>query len=89
MQKGKNTLRNDEEQETTSLMQRGLSINSEAVIKSVSRGFLKVTPRCYEKGMKFLFVVITIIRYFKLSSKQMSILRKVLSSSSQLIVKLD
>ena len=89
MQNGKNTLRNDEEQETTSLMQRGLSINSEAVIKSVSRGFLKVTPRCCEKGMKFLFVLITIIRYFKLSSKQMSILRKVLSSSSQLIVKLD
>ena len=43
-----------------------------------------------EKGMKFSFVLIVIIRYFKLSSKQiMSILRKFLSSSSHLIVKLD
>ena len=43
-----------------------------------------------KKGMKFSFVLITIMRYFKLSSKQiMSILRKVLSSSSHLIVKLD
>ena len=43
-----------------------------------------------EKGMKFSFVLIAIIRYFKLSSKQiMSILRKFLSSSSHLIVKLD
>ena len=63
-------------------------INSEAVTKSVPRGFLKVT--LLEKGMKFSFVLIAIIRYFKLSSKQiMSILRKVLSSSSHLIVKLD
>ena len=39
--------------------------------------------------MKFLFVLITIIRYFKLSTKQiLSILRKFLSSSSHLIVKL-
>ena len=39
--------------------------------------------------MKFLFVLIAIIRYFKLSSKQiLSILRKVVSSSSHLIVKL-
>ena len=45
-------------------------INSEAVTKSVPRGFLKVT--LLEKGMKL-----------------MSILRKVLSSSSHLIVKLD
>ena len=63
-------------------------INSEAVTKSVPRGFLTVT--LLEKGMKFSFVLITIIRYFKLSSKQiMSILRKFLSSSSHLIVKLD
>ena len=63
-------------------------INSEEVTKSVPPGFLKVT--LVEKGMKFSFVLITIIRYFKLSSKQiMSILRKVLSSSSHLIVKLD
>ena len=61
-------------------------INSEVVTKSVP-GFLKVT--LLEKGMKFSFVLITIIRYFKLSSKQiMSILRKFLSSSSHLIVKL-
>ena len=40
----------------------------------VPRGFLKVT--LLEKGMKFSFVLITIIRYLKLSSKQiMSILR--------------
>ena len=63
-------------------------INSEAVTKSVPRGFLKVT--LLEKGMKFSFVLIAIIRYFTLSSKQiMSILRKFLSSSSHLIVKLD
>ena len=62
-------------------------INSEGVTKSVPRGFLKVT--LLEKGMKFSFVLITIIQYFKLSSKQiMSILRKFLSSSSHLIVKL-
>ena len=65
-----------------------LGINSEAVTKSVPRGFLKVT--LLEKDMNFSFVLITIILYFKLSSKQiMSILRKVLSSSSHLIVKLD
>ena len=46
-------------------------INSEAVTKSVPRGFLKVT--LLEKVMKLL----------------MSILRKVLSSSFHLIVKLD
>ena len=63
-------------------------INSEAVTKSVPRGFLEV--KLLEKGMKFSFVLITIIRYFKLSSKQiMSILRKFLSSSSHLIVKLQ
>ena len=63
-------------------------INSEAVTKSVPRGFLKVT--LLEKGMKFSFVLIAMIRYFKQSSKQiMCILRKVLSSSSHLIVKLD
>ena len=63
-------------------------INSEAVTKSAPRGFLKVT--LLEKGVKFSFVLIAIIRYFKLSSKQiMSILRKFLSSSSHLIVKLD
>ena len=63
-------------------------INSEAVTKSVPRGSLKVTLS--EKGMKFSFVLIAIIRFFKLSSKQiMSILGKVLSSSSHLIVKLD
>ena len=63
-------------------------INSEAVTKSVPRGFLKVT--LLEKGMKFSFFLITIIRYFKVSSKQiMSILRKFLSSSSHLIVKLQ
>ena len=63
-------------------------ITSGAVTKSVPRGFLKVT--LLEKGMKFSFVLITIIRYFKPSSKQiMSILRKFLSSSSHLIVNLD
>ena len=63
-------------------------INSEAVTKSVPQGFLKFT--LLEKGVKFSFVLIAIIRYFKLSSKQiMAILRKFLSSSSHLIVKLD
>ena len=63
-------------------------INSEAVTKSIPRGFLKVP--LLEKGVKFSFVLIALIRYFKLSSKQiMSILRKFLSSSSHLIVKLD
>ena len=63
-------------------------INSEAVTKSVPGGFLKVT--LLDNGMKFLVVLIAIIRYFKLSSKQiMSILRKILSSSSHLIVNLD
>ena len=63
-------------------------INSEAVTKSVPRGFLKVT--LLEKCVKVSFVLIAIIRYFKLSSQQiMSILRKFLSSSSHLIVKLD
>ena len=63
-------------------------INSEAVTKPVPRGFLKVT--LLEKGVKFTFVLIAVIRYFKLSSKQiMSILRKFLSSISHLIVKLD
>ena len=37
-------------------------INSEAVSKSVPRGFLKDT--LLEKGMKFSFVLIAIIRYF-------------------------
>ena len=60
-------------------------INSEAVTRSVSRGSRKVT--LLEKGMKFSFVLIAIIRYFKLSI--MSILRKFLFSSSHLIVKLD
>ena len=60
-------------------------INSEAVTRSVPRGFLKVT--LLEKGMKFSFVLIAIIRYFKLSI--MPILRKFLSSSSRLILKLD
>ena len=47
------------------------------------------SPRM-EKGMKFSFVLIAIIRYFKLSSKQiMSILRKFVSSSSHLILKFD
>ena len=58
------------------------------LIQSLPRGFLKVTLQL-EKGMKFLFVLIAIIRYFKLSSKQiLSILRKFLSSSCHLIVKL-
>ena len=60
-------------------------INSEVVTRSVPRDFLKVT--LLEKGMKFSFGLITIIQYFKLSI--MSILRKFLSSSSHLIVKLD
>ena len=60
-------------------------INSEAVTRSVPQGFLKVT--LLEKRMKFSFVLIAIIRYFKLSI--MSILRKFLFSSSHLIVKLD
>ena len=38
------------------------------------------------KGVKFSFVLIAIIRYFKLSSKQ---IMSILSSSSHLIVKLD
>ena len=38
-------------------------INSEAVTKSVPRGFLKVT--LLERGMKFSFVLIAIVRYFK------------------------
>ena len=60
-------------------------INSEAVTKSVPRGFLKVT--LLEKGVKFSFILITMIR---LSSKQiMSVLRKFLSLSAHLIVKLD
>ena len=37
-------------------------INSEAVTKSVPRGCLKVM--LLEKGMKFSFVLIAIIRYF-------------------------
>ena len=58
------------------------------LFQSLPRGFLKVTLQL-EKGMKFLFVLIAIIRYFKLSSKQiLSILRKFLSSSCHLIVKL-
>ena len=65
-------------------MESAPGINSEAVTKSVPRGFLKVT--LLEKGVKFSFVLIAIIRYFKLSSKQIiSILRKFLSSSSHLI----
>ena len=64
------------------------SINSEAVKQVRPSRPLKVTLS--EKGTKFSFVLIAIIRYFKLSSKQiMSILRKFLSSSSHLIVKLD
>ena len=63
-------------------------INSEALTKSVPRDFLKVT--LLEKGVKVSFVLIALIQYFKLSSKQiMSILTKFLSSSSHLIVKLD
>ena len=62
--------------------------NSQVVTKSLPQGFLKVT--LLEKGVKFSFVLIAIIRYFKVSSKQiMSILRKFLSSSSYLIVNLD
>ena len=46
--------------------------------------------RLLEKGVKLSFVLIAIIRYFKLSSKQIiSILRRFLSSSSHLIVKFD
>ena len=56
-------------------------INSEAVTKSVPQGFLKVT--LLEKGVKFLFVLIVMIIAI------MPILRKFLSSSSHLIVKLD
>ena len=81
-------MRSDAEVGTFDFDQQKPGIISEAVSKSVPQGFLKVTP--LEKGMKFSFVLITIIRYFKLSSKQiMSILRKFLSSSSHLIVKLD
>ena len=54
-------------------------INSEVVTKSVPRGFLK--SRCWRKVWSL---------YFNLSSKQiMNILRKFISSSSHLIVKLD
>ena len=60
-------------------------VNLEEVTRSVPLGFLKVT--LLEKGMKFSFVLIAIIRYFKLSI--MPIFRKFLSSSSHLIVKLD
>ena len=59
-------------------------VNLEEVTRSVPLGFLKVT--LLEKGMKFSFVLIAIIRYFKLSSKQ---IMSILSSSSHLIVKLD
>ena len=56
--------------------------------KSVPRGFLKVM--LLEKVIKFSFLLIAIIRYFTLSSKQIiSILRKFLSSSSHQIVNLD
>ena len=65
-------------------------INSEAVTKPIPRDFLKVTLLEKKKGVKVSFVLIALIQYFKLSSKQiMSILRKFLSSSSHLIVKLD
>ena len=40
-------------------------INSEAVTKSVPRGFLRVT--LLEKGVKLSFVLIAIIRYFKVA----------------------
>ena len=60
-------------------------VNLEEVTRSVPLGFLKVT--LLKKGMKFSFVLIAIIRYFKLSI--MPILRKFLSSSSHVIVKLD
>ena len=81
------TVRSDPGVRTFDFDRRKPVINSEAVTKSVPRGFLKVT--LLQKGMKFSFVLIAIIRYFKLSSKQiMSILRKFLSSSSHLIVKL-
>ena len=81
------SVRSDPGVGTLDFDQQKPGINSEAVTKSVPRGFLKVK---LEKGMKFSFVLIAIIRYFKLSSKQiMSILRKFLSSSSHLIVKFD
>ena len=52
--------------------------NLEVATKSVPRAFLRVT--LLEKGVKFLFVLIAIIRFFKLSSKQItSIMRKFLS----------
>ena len=80
-------VRSDPEVGTFDFDRQKPGINSEAVTKSLPQGFLKVT--LLEKGMKFSFILITIIRYFKLSSKQMSILRKVSSSSSHLIVKVD
>ena len=49
-------------------------INSQAATKSVPRGFLKVT--LLEKGMKFSFVLIAIILYFKQSSKGWSHYKK-------------
>ena len=81
-------VRSDPEVGTFDFDRQKPGINSEAVTRSVPQSFLKVT--LLEKGVKFSYVLIAIIRYFKLSSKQiMSILRKFLSSSSHLIVKLD
>ena len=81
-------VRSDPEVGTFDFDRHKPGINSEAVTKSVPWGFLKVT--LLEKGVKVSFVLIALIQYFKLSSKQiMSILRKFLSSSSHLIVKLD
>ena len=64
-------------------------INSEALTKSVPQDFLKVT--LLEKGVKVSFVLIALIQYFKLSSKQIInvYFEKVFISSSHLIVKLD
>ena len=77
-------VRSDPEVGTFDFDRQKPGINSEAVTKSVPWGFLKVT--LLQKGVKVSFVLIALIRYFKLSSKQiMSILRKFLSSSSHLI----
>ena len=48
----------------------GVGTSDDRSLVSIPRGFLKVALQL-EKGMKFLYVLIAIIRCFKLSSKHM------------------
>ena len=57
-------VRSDPEVGTFDFDQQKPGINSEAVTKSVPRGFLKVT--LLEKGVEVSFVLIALIQYFKL-----------------------